>query len=94
MIFYTNPIACVIFAICLFLHVPSAFLKNKLSVVCIFVNIALHTALAIALLFIKAELSELATLFMASVALYTVLSSIAYRHQIAKQGRGEGEDDL
>lgn len=77
MVFYTNPWACIIFALILALHAASAFLKPIFSKLCVYVNICLHIALFVLLLFIGAEMLELAVLFMGSLAFYISVSYLS-----------------
>lgn len=74
MIFYTSPWACIIIAFILILHVLALLSKSLLSKALVYVNIGLHISLFLLLFFIGAEISELAVMFMGSLAVYISLS--------------------
>ena len=90
MVFYTSPWACVIIALILALHPISVFIKSIVSKICIYVNIGLHMALFLFLFFIGAEISELAVMFLGSLAVYISLSFLSSYLESKKSDR-EGE---
>ena len=79
MIFYTNPIPCILLLLIAVLHALSAFIKAKWGSVFGYVNIPLHIALIFSLLFLGADLSEVTLLIMTSLAIYVILYFVSER---------------
>ena len=74
MVFYTNLWACIIISLILILHTVSVLSKQTISKIAVSVNLALHIALFGLLLYIGAEIAELAVLFMGSLLVYVAIS--------------------
>ena len=89
MVFYTNLWACIIISLILILHAVSVFAKPIISKISVYVNLSLHLALFGLLLYIGAEISELAVLFMGSLLVYVVL---IYFFSKKKTEKSEEED--
>ncbi len=79
MVFYTNLWACIIISLILILHAASVFAKPLISKIAVYVNLTLHIAFFGLLLYIGAEISELAVLFMGSLLVYVALSFFFYK---------------
>ena len=89
MVFYTNLWACIIIPLILILHAASVFAKPLISKITVYVNLTLHIALFALLLYIGAEISELAVLFMGSLLVYVALSFFFSK----KIGEAKNEED-
>ena len=92
--FYTSPIACVILALIIVLHILSVIFDGHSGMLIAFVNISLHIALAfVMLLSLKCELVWLALVFMISVftlSLASYIKWLVFRRRADK----ETENDL
>lgn len=86
MIFYTNLWACIIISFILILHAASVFAKSIISKISVYTNLALHIALFGLLLYIGAEISELAVIFMGSLLVYVSLSFFFSKKKCEKMG--------
>ena len=73
MIFYPNPIPCILLLFIAVFHILSVFVKNRWGSVCAYAGIVLHIALLASLIFLGAELSEAVLLFMSSLTFYVIL---------------------
>ena len=95
MIFYTSPIVCAILALIAAFHACSVYLDKLPARIFAYVNIGLHIVLVFLLLYIGAELSEAAVLFMGSFLLYLALSFFrSDKPKDEKSVTGAVEDDI
>lgn len=92
MIFYMHPLTCALFVAMLVMHFPASLLPAPLGRIASLINIALHAALAPALLWFGAELIEYAALLMLSLALYSAISFVRFELGKKKRRGAEGED--
>ncbi len=88
MVFCTNIWAILLILNICILHITSAAVSAELSKILSYVNIALHIPLAVLLLLLDAELSELVVIFMGSllIGLLSALVADKIRANLKKSG--------
>jgi hypothetical protein len=69
----------IILAVIIILHVLSFALRELYGKIAVFVNIALHIALFILLLFLEASMEEIAFAYILSLFVYLACALAAYR---------------
>ena len=90
MVFYTNPIPCIVFALIIGLHALSLLFSERRALILNIVNICLHGALAAAELCLGSSLGEITLLYAVSFLIYLILASFL---TLKREGEGErGED--
>lgn len=92
MIFYTNPIPCIIIALMIGLHVLSEILRGRLALLVNVINICLHAALAAAELYLGASLGEITLLYATSLLVYLSLSAFLLKKEKRDTERREDCD--
>ena len=92
MIFYTNPIPCIIIALMIGLHVLSEILRGRLALLVNVINICLHAALAAAELYLGASLGEITLLYATSLLLYLLLAVFLLKKKDDGAERREDRD--
>jgi hypothetical protein len=92
MVFYTNPIPCIVFALIIGLHVLSSLSRERSALIFNIVNICLHGALAAAELCLGSTLGEITLLYAVSFLIYLILSSLLTLKKDDGDERGETHD--
>ena len=87
MVFYTNPIPCVIIALIIGLHVLSVLVRGKAVIIVNIVNICLHSLLAAAELYLGASLGEITFLYAASLLVYLLLAVFLLKKRTSMERR-------
>ena len=94
MVFYTNPIPCIILVLIFGLHALSVLFRGKLVPVFVSVNICLHGLLAAAELYLGSSLGEITLLYAISLLVYLLLSVFFVLKRDCTDQEGGNENDL
>ncbi len=92
MVFYTNPIPCIIFALIIGLHALSLLSRERRALILNAVNICLHGALVAAELCLGSSLGEITLLYALSFLIYLILASFLRVKMDGESERGEERD--